>query len=279
VTSQFDSGAIELGLAKSLLWLPLELSNDGGGSQVMLRYAIGRTVSAEVLAQTASPSVSTLRIAIFSPSTDVTDVALPHAKAEVEAVAKAARSWGAQVQEVRSDAPKSIVLEAICNAHIFHYAGHAEFLPDAAGGSHLPLVGDRLTAAEVARALSSTPNELMLAFINGCGSSREASWERASEVYGFGSAFLNNATYFIGSQWPIEDEFASALAAQFYASLFPPSYSLWWRILRRNPLVGAPFAEALRLARCHLRQMGPAATQTWASYVFYGDPTRRLVLR
>jgi hypothetical protein len=128
-------------------------------------------------------------------------------------------------------------------------------------------------------ALRSKPHNLLLAFINGCGSSREADWERGAEVYGFASAFMNNAAFFIGTQWPIGDEFAAAFAAEFYFRMFPPAYDLWWRWCDAIPLHGLPFAEALRLARRHLHQMGPSATQTWSSYVFYGDPTRRLVLR
>ncbi|MBH5370968.1 CHAT domain-containing protein [Bradyrhizobium glycinis] len=279
VTSQFDHGTMSLDLSKSLLWLPLELADDGGGELVQLRYAIGRTVSADILAEADPPRSPRLKVAVFAPHVDASDISLPHIKAEAQAVAAAARSWGAEVTLVRADATKAEVIDALCNAHLFHYAGHAEFVPDTAGQSYLPIREDRIMAEEIANALKSKPHSLMLAFINGCGTSREASWERSAEVYGFASAFVNNAAYFIGAQWPIGDEFAASFASEFYTRLFPPAYDLWWRLVRRDRLHGVPFAEALRLARRHLREMGPDATQTWSSYVFYGDPTRRLVLQ
>ncbi|WFU40790.1 CHAT domain-containing protein [Bradyrhizobium sp. CB82] len=270
-------------LSKTLLWFPLELADDGAGSLMQLKYAIGRTVSADVLVQAKPPRSSRLRVAVFAPRLremvgEQIETDLPNASVEAKAVADAARSWGAEVVLVRPEATKEEVLEAICCSHFFHYAGHAEFLPDAAEASYLPILDDRITAEEVAAALKAKPHNLVLAFINGCGTSREATWERGAQVYGFASAFVTNATYFIGAQWPIGDDFAAGFASAFYARLFPPSYDLWWRIVRRNRLEGVPFAEALRLARLHLKEMGPRATQTWSSYVFYGDPTRRLVL-
>ncbi|MFD1985476.1 CHAT domain-containing protein [Mesorhizobium newzealandense] len=279
MTSQFDSGAISVDLSKSLLWLPIELANDGGASQVMLRYAIGRSVSGDVLVESEPLRSSRLRVAIFAPHLDPSTPSLPQAEAEAKSVAAAARKWGAEVDFVRPDATKQQVLDAICAANIFHYAGHAEFSSGAAGNSYLPISGGHILAAEIAAALQSAPHNLLLAFINGCGSSREDSWERGLEIYGFASAFLNNAVYFIGAQWPIQDEIAALLAGEFYARLFPASYSLWWQLIRRNPLQGTPFAEALRLARLEAREFGPEAVQTWSSYVFYGDPTRRLVLQ
>jgi CHAT domain-containing protein len=164
-------------------------------------------------------------------------------------------------------------------ANVFHYAGHAEFVPGAADRSYLPIRDDRISAEDVADALKQGPRNLMLAFITGCGSSREATWERGTEVYGFASAFMRSSAYFIGTQWPIDDEFASEFAREFYSRLFPSAYDVWWRLFRRDTLTGIPFAEALRQARLRLFELGPEATQTWSSYIFYGDPTRRLVLR
>jgi hypothetical protein len=279
VTSQVGSGALRLDISKSLLWLPLELANDGGGDQVLLRYAIGRTVSADFLAETEPPQSTRLKVAVFTPHIDASAPPLPRAALEAKAVAAAARSWGAEVTHVRPEATKAEVLDVLSSVHMFHYAGHAEYVSKAAAQSYLPIQGGQILAEDVASALESRRHSLMLAFINGCGSSREGTWERGAEVYGFGSAFLNNAAYFIGAQWPIGDEFAASFAAEFYARLFPPAYSLWWRLIRRDTLQGMPFAEALRLARVHVREMGSAATQTWSSYVFYGDPTRRLVLQ
>lgn len=283
VTSQPGNGAMSVDLSKSLLWLPVELAEDGAGGLMQLKYAIGRTISADVLAQAKPPRSSRLRVAVFAPRLpekveEQVGADLPNAAVEAKAVADAARSWGAEVTLICPEATKAEVLEALCSSHFFHYAGHAEFLPDAAGESYLPILNDRISAEDVGAALRAKPHNLILAFINGCGTSREATWERGTQVYGFASAFVTNAAYFIGAQWPIGDDFAADFASEFYARLFPPSYDLWWRLMRRNRLEGVPFAEALRLARLHLKEMGPRAAQTWSSYVFYGDPTRRLVL-
>lgn len=278
-TSQVKGGAIAINLSKSLLWLPLELADDGGGDQLLLRFAIGRTVSGDILAEAPTLRATRLTVAVFAPHIDASAPQLPQIESEVQSVAAAARKWGADVRVVRPDASKQEVLDALCSANLFHYAGHAEFVPESAGQSYLPVRGDRIFAQEVASALQSKGHNLLLAFINGCGSSREANWDRGSDVYGFASAFLNNAAYFIGAQWPIHDEFAALMATDFYTRLFPQSYSLWWRLARRDPLHGLAFAEALRAARHTVLARGPAGIQTWSSYVFYGDPTQRLVLR
>ncbi|WP_027154895.1 CHAT domain-containing protein [Mesorhizobium sp. WSM2561] len=279
ITNETSGGSISLVLSKSLLWLPVELTDDGRGEQLLLRYAIGRQVSGDSFAAAPPLQSSRLKVVLFAPSGDGHPSALDQAAIEISSIASAARSWGAEVTIVRPDAAKTEVLDALCSAHIFHYAGHAQFLPGAAGQSYLPILGDRILAEDIATALRSTENpKLLFAFINGCGTSREARWERGAEVYGFASAFLNNASYFIGAQWPIHDTYAASIAKDFYAQLFPASYSLWWRLVRRTPLQGLPFAEALRLAQAAARESGPASVQTWSSYVFYGDPTQRLVL-
>lgn len=277
-TAQADGGPISLDFSKSLIWLPLEITDDGGETRMMLRHAIGRTISGDVLAERKPLSAFRLTVTIFAPHADDAD-RLARADGEAEAVAAAAQSWGAEVVRVAPDATKQEVLAAICAAHLFHYVGHAEFVEDAAEQSYLPIKGDRILAGDIAAALKTTPNDLLLAFINGCGSSREAAWARGAEVYGFASAFLNNASYFVGAQWPIPDEPAAAFATEFYSRLFPHAYSLWWRLIRRDTLGGTPFAEALRLARLRISGEGPSTVQTWSSYVFYGDPTRRLVLK
>ncbi|NKJ71814.1 CHAT domain-containing protein [Rhizobium leguminosarum bv. viciae] len=278
VTSQFESGAMSLDLSKTLLWFPLELASDGNTKPLLLRYAIGRIVSGDTLADADALKTSRLKVAVVAPQLDPSLPQLPHVKEEADAVASTARAWGAEIISVDPAATKAKVLDALCGSHLFHYAGHAEFDPFNAGQSYLPLLNDSLTADEVAEALSSRSNNLLFAFINGCGTSRETSWERANEVYGFASAFLNNASYFIGTQWPIQDEFAAPFAAAFYKQLFPTSYDLWWRLIRRDQLSGLSFAESLRRARHTVREMSSTSDQTWSSYVFYGDPTQRLVL-
>lgn len=277
-TSQFESGAMSLHLSKSLLWFPLELASDGQRDPLLLRYAIGRTVSGDSLVDADGLRTRRLKVAVVAPRLEPDQEQLPHLTAEAKDVANAVRSWGAEVIAVGPTASKAEVLDALCNSHLFHYAGHAEFDQLDAGQSFLPLLNDRLTAREVAEALSTRPNQLLLAFINGCGTSRETSWERADDVHGFASAFLNNASFFIGSQWPIQDEFAASFATAFYRQLFPTSYGLWWRLIRRDELSGMPFAESLRRARHAVREMSSTSDQTWSSYIFYGDPTRRLVL-
>ena len=202
---------------------------------------------------------------------------LDQAQAEIDAVSRTTSRWGAEVEVLPPDSDKKTVLDALCRCNVFHFAGHAQFDEAAPEKTYLPLADGRLPADEIGAALAAHDNPLVLAFMNGCGSSREADWRRGQAVFGLASAFLGNATMFVGAQWPVQDAPAALLAEEFYRHVFPPTNVLLWRWLRRRHLTGVPIAEALRLARLAVAQGGNART-TFQAYVLYGDATSALAL-
>ncbi|HEV2602636.1 MAG TPA: CHAT domain-containing protein [Microvirga sp.] len=277
--AQVSEGTLQLVLDDSMLNLPWELATWEGRAALGLTYGIARHVNSDRLSSRKGLRVDRLRVVVFAPSYDAATASLPRSLDEVAAVSRRAAAWGAEVVVLSPTANKRTVLEAMCSAHLFHYAGHAEFDPNQPEASFLPIAGDRIDAEDIASALAQNETQLLLAFINGCGSSREADWRRGEAVFGLASAFVRHATYFVGAQWPIQDTFAAQFAEVFYKSLFPATDLLWWRWLRREPLDGTAFAEALRSARAALKHEGTASAPTWPAYVYYGDATSRLVLQ
>jgi hypothetical protein len=277
--SQVQDGTVQMVLRDSVLNVPWEIAAHDDLRALGLRFGMARLVSSDRFAAKKGDIATKLRVVLFAPSSDGTAAPLKGAAEEVRRISRRVARWGAEVIVLRPDCRKEEVIEALCSAHFFHYAGHAEFDSDRPDKSFLPLASDRISAEEIHEALSERENKLLLAFVNGCGSSREQSWRRGEAVFGLASAFLRNATYFVGAQWPIQDAFAVRFAEEFYSHLLPTSGTLWWRWLRREQLSGLELGEAIRIARERLSNEDARALPTWQAYVYYGDATSRLVMR
>ncbi|MCP3414234.1 CHAT domain-containing protein [Bradyrhizobium brasilense] len=270
--SQRPGGSLTLEVPDAFLNMLWEASADHKGRSLSSRFSCGRTVRSTRLASKSALPSEELKVVVFAPVDDLTQT-----ETEIQAVERRARAWGASVRVMKDTSPKSEVLDAIRSCHIFHYAGHARYAHDDPSASYLPILNDKVTAAEIGAALSETDNQLLLAFINGCSSSREAEWKGGEAVFGLASAFLSNSTYFVGAQWPVLDAHAATLADDFYRLLFPRTDILLWRLFRRKALSGIAVAEALRQARGGLEGRG-VELQTRQAYVFYGDPTATITL-
>ncbi|WP_027545326.1 CHAT domain-containing protein [Bradyrhizobium sp. WSM2254] len=269
---QRPGGSLTLEVPDTFLNLLWEASTDNNGRSLSSRFSCGRTVRSTRLASKSALPSEELKVVVFAPVGDLT-----RTKTEIQAVERRARAWGASVLVLKDTSTKSEVLDAIHSCHIFHYAGHARYAYDDPSASYLPILNDKITAAEIGAALSAADNQLLFAFINGCSSSRETEWKGGEAVFGLASAFLSNSTYFIGAQWPVLDAHAATVAEDFYRLLFPRTDVLLWRLFRRKALSGIAVAEALRQARGGLEGRG-VELQTRQAYVFYGDPTARITL-
>jgi hypothetical protein len=176
---------------------------------------------------------------------------------------------------------------------VIHYAGHANFdsaSPElsglllhgngpAAGGAPgrpglCPRCGEQahgggtapaqvFFAQKIRRLTEGRP----LVFLNACESGCTANDNDPQQVSylqeraaGLADAFIyGGARGCIGSLWPIYDNAAAQFAVAFY----------------KRVLVGQAIGEAMRLARCEIKQQFPDQI-TWAAFVLYGDPTFRL---
>jgi ligand-binding sensor domain-containing protein/CHAT domain-containing protein len=275
---QSEVGAITLLLGASLLDLPWELWAPAGRGPASLVHAVGRLVTSDTLAAATDASTKTLRAAILAPAHVGQLPQLQQPEHEVRVVARAFRSWGARVEVLEPRSGREAVLAALRSVDFFHYAGHAHFDPQYPAASYLPLgSGEALPAAELEGELGSQNLPLSLIFVNGCGSGQERAWVSGESVFGLASPFLRRSAYFVGAQWPVQDAFSGEFSEVFYRALFPPGSSLWWRWLRRRELAGATVGEALRIARTALSGR-PYALPTWPAYVYYGDPSARLLL-
>ena len=268
---------IRLVLEDSLMDLPWELWVHEDAVPMGVGNAAARTVLSEQLAHKKHNAGKTLTALLFAPQAEGAPP-LAAAQRELQLVATRVKAWGARVVILPGNADKRMVLNGLANANLFHYVGHARFDSDDPARSHLPIAGDCISAADIHSTLERQPTPLFLAFINGCSSSRESLWCPGRNVFGLASSFLRDATYFVGTQWPVQDRFACEFADTFYQTLFPTSRRLLWDWLRNRTLTGAPLGEAIRVARERLYSKDRESAPTWSAYVCYGDPTARITL-
>lgn len=135
---------------------------------------------------------------------------------------------------------------------IVHYSGHAFFDNVLPGRSGLLLRDGVLTASDVRFMLNLNRNPIIYA--NACSAGRIKSV--SSRFTGLAAAFIRaGAVGYISPLWSIDDQDASALAAEYYRAL-----------LHKNKSIG----ECLQQAK---REQARTGSITWASLVLYGDPT------
>ena len=141
--------------------------------------------------------------------------------------------------------------------HLIHYAGHAVFAEADPEQSRLIFRDGPFFAREFKDGLCA-PSFI---FFNACDAAATQTIQDKHGIIIEGlaiSALLGGARACLGPMWRINDRVACEFALAFY------------RQVKKGVLIG----EAIRRARIQTRTLG---TDTWASWVLYGDPLQELL--
>ncbi|MBU0496034.1 MAG: CHAT domain-containing protein [Chloroflexi bacterium] len=148
------------------------------------------------------------------------------------------------------------------NWDIVHYAGHAHFSFLDPGESSWTLADGELKAFEIAELFGEDPPALV--FSNACESGRETEHGKITyenEVYGLASGFMcAGVSAYIGALWPVYDQAAALIAAEFY----------------KNIARGSTIGQALGTAKHEVIEELGMSEIAWASFMLYGSPELRL---
>ncbi len=184
---------------------------------------------------------------------------LPGAEEEARAVADLLQNGGWEVKTMFRAAATSEELSLLVNSieyGLIHFAGHGYFDKVRPQNSGLVFADGKLFANEFER-WQKTPAFL---FLSACESGQVVAEPtlRGEQMEGIAaSALLGWVDAYLGPIWPIGDSVAREFALAFY----------------RHLLGDDPFGEAVRQARLAVRDKSPDG---WASWVFYGDPLKKL---
>jgi len=151
------------------------------------------------------------------------------------------------------------VRRALKSYDLVHFAGHADYDPEDAGGAGWHLGDGKLTADEIATLGMARPMPVLV-FSNACQTGLAGPWgpNRRGRVLGLAGAFLlSGSRFYIGTQWELVDGIGAQVAAHFYDAL----------------VRGANVGAALRAARLRIIEDEGEESLGWATYVLYGDPT------
>lgn len=210
-----------------------------------------------------------LRVLVIGDPAPEPELRLPGARAEARRVVASLRNAaaGASVRiEVESrigasecDPVEILALMISDDFDVIHYAGHGDYDPAAPQNAGWVFGRNRIiTATDIFRA-RRVPH---LIFANACFSGALHAGEA------FASADLSRATAtiaqaffergvrnYIGAGWPVADDAAAQLAADFYAGL-----------IRRESI-------GLALLNARRRLFDAGGDSTWGAYQHYGNPT------
>lgn len=256
-----DATYLLLQLDDRSVTIPWEILHDGE-TFLALRFCVGRkvrTATSAALTPQRAPSGRPTILLISDPAGN-----LPGAAAEGNLIYNSLTYLRVlRPQWLSRQVVYDQVALHIHDADIIHYCGHAtldEEHPERSGW----LLADRsLTAADIRRWAGADVPQLV--FCNACLSGATTPWDsrRAQDVFGIAHAFLSiGVPFYIGTTWEVLDEPSTDMAVAFYEHL----------------VAGESVGGALHAARCALQQTRGIDNVTWAAYVFYGDPRKRLVL-
>lgn len=268
--------SLMLDLGRNLAALPWDSLNGHGGERIIAANRMSRVVRSDRMAVHDGVS-GQLRAAIFTA--DAGDV--PEAenwRLERELVTRAFHRAGVMNVDQYFGRDGGTQLQDWLNgADIVHFTGHASLGAD--GTAQFWYTSDSsIGPSDIRKSLNAIKHPPALVFINACGSLEQNVELGGAALAGLATPFLEVGTTVIGTQWPVQTVFANELAVAFYSHALPPANALLWRWVRRRPLEGKTFAEALCVARSGLMRRRPETDPTWSAYTIYGDPTARLSL-
>jgi len=237
--------------------IPWELLFDGE-KFLCLECGVGRKVQSKIQFEETQRRENAKPRALFI--VDPTEE-LPDAEREVTHIIQHIKNMG--LMEInclkQKDATAENLLELVEEQpfDILHYAGHAEFDAKSPEESCLVLHDETITASYILQVMANPPK---LAFINACSSATTTHieyLETHGKLTGMATAFLTSGVdAYIGTLWPVHDEVASELAIAFYEKIFK----------------GKTVGLALRDAKKNVFSKHGNLTNTWASFVLYGEP-------
>lgn len=247
----------------SLAFLPLHAagrhSDLGTDAQADGRYAVlDRVTSSYTTTVRALAYARTRRTAdIMSPplviaAADIPGAELPGVRYETNAIAEAIPGT-----QVLTDPSPARVLEALPSHGIAHFACHGR--PDLSdpGASYLSLPTGQLTVAQI----SGLELAASLAYLSAC-STAVTSRRLADESVHLSGAFqLAGYQQVIGTLWPISDDIAGTVSAEFYHELTANA--------DLTPDISEG-AVALHKAVRRVRARYPDHPEKWAAYTHYG---------
>ncbi|MBW2063319.1 MAG: CHAT domain-containing protein [Deltaproteobacteria bacterium] len=237
--------------------IPWELLHDGEGF-LCVKHSLGRKVQTRTPFREFKRPETKMLTALFiaDPTKD-----LPDAKKEVNAIVEKISNLGLMDVDYLNQEEATVynVLEKLEARvyDIFHYAGHVEFNASNPEESILRLHDDSIMAEYLFQIMDTPPK---FAFMNACSSAKTAGieyLETQGKLTGMASAFLSAGVgAYIGTLWPVHDEVASEFSIDFYK-----------RILN-----GESIGLALKNAKKDIFDKYGGYTNTWASFILYGEP-------
>lgn len=241
--------------------IPWELMHDGTDFYC-LKYSIGRKIQARVQFKPTKRQKTDILNALFiaNPTED-----LPEAEKEVDTIVTNLQEEKIKFQYLKGENATIDSLFEILETEkfdIFHYAGHAGFNIKPPEDSVIRLYDSEITAKYLLNIFEDVPPRLV--FMNACESaaSKEIEYlEYEGKLTGMATAFISaGVDAYIGTFWPVHDKIASELSIDFY----------------RRILMGEPMGSALKNAKASIFQEYGNFSNTWASFILYGDPRLKL---
>lgn len=182
---------------------------------------------------------------------------LPGAKAEARMVAAL---YAAPTLLVGADATREHVVQAMSDADVLHFAGHALTVGDGREGARLLLAGaidDPATALRVGDFSQQSPRFPERVVLAACGTAA-ASIDRSSGVASLAATFLRaGSRSVVGTLWPVED----GASEEFFVALH--------RRLTFGDSMAAALAQAQRA--CRKSATCRQSVTTWVGTAVYGS--------
>jgi len=257
------------------LTVPWELMHTGRDF-LSTQFSLGRAIIKPYFPPKPAPASPAKKrpkmLLLGDPLGDSKEWALPEAREEIETLIrnlealKLSESLDVDVFVGKQITPEKLSLLLAQSYDMIHYSGHAGFSKERKesyllvnNGSDQPV---KFGAHEIYNLLTGSP----VVFMNGCetGAHEQRGAEKTEFVVtpgveGLASAFTSGgARGYVGTMWPVFDDFAKKVANGFYSKL----------------CAGETVGDSLRYARSRVN--APDQPLTWAAYVLFGHPDARL---